>query len=98
MTEKSNAKFGQFWWEHSKVSKIWTLIGPFHAKHIKFDLKHYRGVIFHDTEESCKVWIKTGLWFGKWHEEFGKFSPEHLKVSKLVLSWDPFVQIRKYMS
>ena len=27
---------------------------------------------------------KIDLWFGKWHEEFGKFSSEHLKVSKLV--------------
>ena len=25
------------------------------------------------------------LWFEKSHEEFGKFSPEHLKVSKLGL-------------
>ena len=23
------------------------------------------------------------LRFGKWHKEFGKFSPEHLKVSRL---------------
>ena len=35
-----------------------------------FDLKKYRGVIFHETEESCKIWRKTGLRFGKWHEEF----------------------------
>ena len=41
---------------------------------------------------------KTDLWFGKWHEAFGKFSSEHLKVSKLVFSWDPFVQSRKCMS
>ena len=34
---------------------------------------------------------KADLWFGKSHEEFGKFSSEHLKVSKSVLSWDPFV-------
>ena len=32
---------------------------------------------------------------GKWHEEFGKFSPDHLKVSKLELWWDHFVQTRK---
>ena len=38
------------------------------------------------------------MWFGKLHEEFGKFSPEHLKVSKLGLSWGPFVQSRKCMS
>ena len=46
------------------------------AKYLMFDLKKYRGVIFHDTEGWCKIWRKTGLWFGKWHEEYGKFSPE----------------------
>ena len=45
-------EFGEFWSNHSKVSKIWTLIGPFYSKHITFDLKKYRGIIFHDTEES----------------------------------------------
>ena len=63
-----------------------------------FQLKKYRGVIFHDTEERCKIWIKTNLWFRKWHEEFGKCSPEHLKVSKLGLWSVPFIQSRKYMS
>ena len=32
------------------------------------------------------------------HEKLGKFSPEHWKVSKLGLSWDPFLQSRKCMS
>ena len=32
-------EFGEFWSEHSKISKIGTLIGPFHAKYITFDLK-----------------------------------------------------------
>ena len=41
---------------------------------------------------------KTDLWFEKWHEEFGKFSPEHFKVSKLGLWWNSFVQSRKCMS
>ena len=68
------------------------------AKYLMFDLKKYWGVIFHDTGEWCKIWRKTDLWFGKLHEEFGKFSPEHLKVSKLGLSWGPFVQSRKCMS
>ena len=36
--------------------------------------------------------------FEKRHEKFGKFSPEHLKVSKLGLWWDPFVQSRKGMT
>ena len=63
-----------------------------------FELKKYGGVIFHDTEEWWKVWRKTDLWFGKWHEEYGKFPPEHLKVSKLGFCWDPLIQSRKSMS
>ena len=55
-------EFGEFWFEHSRVPKIYTFIGPFCGKYITFDLKKYRGVIFHDTKESCKVWRKTGLW------------------------------------
>ena len=61
-----------------------------------FGLKKYRGVICHDIEERCKIRRKTDLRFGKWHEEFGRFLPDHLKVPKLGL-WDPFVQSRKCM-
>ena len=57
--------------------------GSFCAKYVTFDLKKPKGVIFHGTEEWCKIWRKTDLWFGKWHEEYGKFSPEQFKVSKL---------------
>ena len=32
-------EFGELWSEHSKVLKICTLIGPFHANYITFDLK-----------------------------------------------------------
>ena len=38
------------------------------------------------TQKLQAFWRKIDLWFGKWHDEFGKFSSEHLKVSKLVLS------------
>ena len=31
--------------------------------------------------------LSTDLWLGKWDEEYGKFSPEHLKVSKSIQSW-----------
>ena len=91
-------EFGEVWSEHSVVSKLCTLIGPFCGKHITFDLKKYREVIFHDTELSCRIWRKTSFWFGKWHEKFSKFWPEHSKVSKLGLWWDPFIQIRKCIS
>ena len=91
-------QFDKFWPEHSKVPKIFTLMSCFWAKYILFELKKYKGVMFHDIEEWCKIWRKTYLLLGKWQEEFGKFPPEHSKVSKLELWWDPFVQSRKCMS
>ena len=52
----------------SKMTRIWsiltlaleileisTLIDSFRAKYIMFDLKKYRGRVFHDTEEWCKI-------------------------------------------
>ena len=111
MTLKINKKFEEnwsvvskltgIWWIFTRVlevSKICTFLDSYCAKYLMFDLKKYRGVIICDTEEWCKIWRKTDLWFGKWHEEFGKFSPEHLKVSKLGLWWDPFIQSRKCIS
>ena len=92
------SKITRIWWILIQVSKICILIGPFRAKYITLDPKKYRGVIFHDTKESCKIWRKTDLWFGKWNVEFSKFLSEHLKESKLVLSQDLFVRSRKCMS
>ena len=60
-------EFDKFWPEHLKVSKISTLMGSFWAKYILLKLKRYRGVIFHDIEEWCKIWRNTHLSFGKWH-------------------------------
>ena len=91
-------EFDKFWLEHMKVSKIYTLMCSFWPKYVMFKLKKYRGVIFHDTREWCKVWRKTDSWFGILHEEFGKFSPELMKVSKLRLLLGPFIQSRKCMS
>ena len=129
-----------------KFHQIWTSIGSFCWKYIKFQLKKYGRNISDDTKDwskiwrkiyflfqkslknfhfdwsllwkvynvwpknvqriyiswrlqkSRKIWRKTDLWFGKWHEEFDKFSSEHLKVSKLVFSWDPFVRRWKCIS
>ena len=91
---KTDKEFDKFWPEHSKATKTLTLMGSFWAKYILFELKKYRDVMFHNIEEWYKIWRKTGLRFGKWHEEFGKCS----KVSKLGLWWDPFVQNRKFIS
>ena len=42
-------------------------------------------------------WRKTDLLLEKWREEFSKFLPEHLKVSKLEIWWNPFAQSGKCM-
>ena len=91
-------EFDKFWLKNSKVWKVHTLMGCFWAKCIIVKLKKYRGVIFDKTRVWCKIWRKTDLWFGKWHEEYGKFSPEQLKVSKLAYWWDPLIQSRKSVS
>ena len=77
--------------------KFCTLMGSFWTKYMS-ELKKYRGVMFYDTEDWRKLWRKTELWFGKWQEEFRKFSPEDSKVSKLGLWWDLFIQSRKRMN
>ena len=96
------------WFVVSKMTRIcWILIRALRSPKnlhfdmsfpVKFDLKKSSGDIFHDTREWCKIWRKTESCFQKWHEEFEKFSREHLKVSKLGLWWDYFVQSWKCMS
>ena len=73
-------EFDEFWPEHSKNSKICTLI--FWTKYIMVGLKKYRGVLLDSTENWCNIWRKTDLCFQKWYEEFSKFSPEHVWKSK----------------
>ena len=68
-------EFTEIWPEHSKVSKICTFISSYCAKYLMFDLKKYRGDIFHDTEKWSTILRKTYLWFGKWHEGSDKFLP-----------------------
>ena len=62
---------------NTRKCKKFVLIGSLWRKYILFEIQKYRGVIFHDSEEICKFWRKTGLWFEKWPEKFVKFSPEH---------------------
>ena len=56
MMPKSGAKFEEkliFCFKNDQ--NLVTLIGPFCAKYITFDLKKYRGVIYHGTKESCQI-------------------------------------------
>ena len=47
-------------------------MGSFWAKYILFELKKYRGVIFHETEEGYKIFRGLDSSFQTWHEEFDK--------------------------
>ena len=44
-------EYDEFWLEHLKVLKTYTLMGCFWSKFITFELKQYRGLIFHDIGE-----------------------------------------------
>ena len=57
---------------------------PYSAKYLKVDLKSTEELSFMTLKSDSKFEL-VNLWFGKWHEEYSKFSPEHLKVSKLGL-------------
>ena len=48
---KNNKDLVNFNPSTQKSQKYCTLIGSFCAKYITFDLKKYRGVMLHDTEE-----------------------------------------------
>ena len=75
-------EFNEFWPKHLKISKFFILTCSFWSKHILFELKMYRGVIFHETEEGCKLCRGIDFSFQNWHEAFDEFSPKHLTVSK----------------
>ena len=85
-------EFDKFWHEHSIVSKIFTLIGSFWAKYILFEVKSREELSFMilksdaEFEENPTCGLENDM------------RPEYLKVSKLGLSWDSFVQSRKCMS
>ena len=83
-------EFDEIWPEHLKVSNIFILMGSFWAKYILFELKKYRGVIFHETEEGCKIWRGIDLSFQNWHKEFDEIWPEDLKVSNIFILMGSF--------
>ena len=83
-------EFDEFWPKYLKVSKIFILMSSFWAKYILFELKKYRGVTFHETEEGCKIWRGINLSFQNWHKKFEKFWPENLNVSKSFILMGSF--------
>ena len=59
-------EFDKFWLGNSKVSRTYTLMGWFWPKYIIFELKRYRGAIFHGTRVWCKIWRNTVVWKMTW--------------------------------
>ena len=45
----------------TQKSENFTSMGSFCPKYIRSELKKYGGVIFHDTEQWCKIWINPDL-------------------------------------
>ena len=95
ITLKSDAKFEKKLTLCSKNDMRWILVRAmaslkncilmcyFGQKYIMFEPKKYRGVMCHNTEEWCKLWGGTDLWFEKWHEEFREFLPNTRKFQNL---------------
>ena len=90
--------FYKFWPGHSKVSKFCTLMDSFWEKHIMFELKKWRGFMFHHIEDWCKFEEKLTCGLENDIEEFGRFLPGHLNVSKLGLWWNTVIQSKKLLS
>ena len=90
-------EFGGFWSEHSKVSKICSLISPFCVKYITWPKTvqrsylswHWR-VMQNLKRNWLVVWKMTG---GIWEIFIGI-----LESVIMILSWDNVVQGRKCMS
>ena len=69
--------------------KFCTLMGSFCQNHIKSQLKNYRRVIFHDTEQWCKVWINPCLLISKMAWQIGGTFIKALKSLKnyTLIGW-----------
>ena len=97
-----HGEFDKFLLEHLEVLKMFTLMCSFWAEYIFFELKKYRGVIFHDTEEWYKIWRGIDMSFQNWHGEFDEFWPAHLKISKILTLmgsfWAEYIlfELKKY--
>ena len=73
----------RFWPKHSKVSKIYSLMGSFWPKYIIFELKNYRGVILIALEIGGKFERKVADAFKNNMRNFANF--HRLKNSDLIL-------------
>ena len=95
---------GQSWWIVTwsvESLKFCTLMGSFCPNHVQFQLKKYRRVISHDTEQWYKIWINLDLVVSKLAWEIGwTFTKalKNLKICALMGSfcWKRNVSARKF--
>ena len=95
-------EFDKFRPEHSKVSKMFTLMPSLWAKYICFELKKYKGVIFHNTEKWHRLFVSKLTWeiwkILTWVlESLKDFQFNELLLNKVYIAWDKKVQ-RSYLS
>ena len=94
----------KIWWISMRAVaslEICTLMCYFCQKYVMFDPKNYRGVVYHNTEEKCKIWLGTDLCVEKWHEEFEECSPntwksQNLHFNRLRLTKIQMFELKKY--
>ena len=91
-------EFDKFWPEHSKISKICTLMDCFWPKYIMFELKKYRGVMFDGTEYWWKIEAKLNCAFKNNMRNLANVCQSTFKGLKIGTLWDLFIESRKYMS
>ena len=105
MTLKSDAKFKKNWLVVSKItSGIWWIFtrplkvrichfnGLFLCKVYEVWAKKDRGVIFHDTEQWCKIWINPDLMVSKMAWGIGWTFIRAPKSLKIVHWWALFIE------
>ena len=91
------------WWiftqpfKSQKISLQYTIF----VQSMRFELKKYRGIIFHDTEQWCKIWINPELVISKMAWGIGWTFIRTLKVWKIVNWWalivkSMYVSARKF--
>ena len=71
--ENWHDEFNKFWPEHSKISKMYPIMGSFWPKQKIYELKIYRGVTGHKNEKWCKILRGIDLSVQNWHDEFIEF-------------------------
>ena len=80
--------------------KIVTLMRSFYLKYKMYELKIYRGVLRHDSEEWCKIQRGIDVSVQNW-QEFDKFCPDHSKISKtctlMGFFWTKYVMFEHWI-